>query len=175
MTGMLPLFGVEPHKSAVLSPCGTYRYELTRRWSRQPVVGWVMLNPSTADADIDDPTVRRCIGFAKSWGFGGIVIRNLFALRATDPAELVRHPDPIGPDNDTHLSHCDHEDMTMLAWGAHGGQRGREVLELLARQGIRPYQLATTIDGQPRHPLYLSAGLVPQEIPTRGSALRRSR
>lgn len=160
----MPLFGVELQKSAVLSPCGTYRYELTRRWSSRSLVGWVMLNPSTADADVDDRTVRRCIGFAKGWGFGGIIIRNLFALRATDPSELDRHADPIGPENDAYLSRCADEEMTVVAWGARGGDRGRAVLDLLEGQGVRPYQLAVTDDGQPRHPLYLRAGLVPTPL-----------
>lgn len=163
----MPLFGVELHRSAVLSPCGTYRYELTRRWSNRPLVGWVMLNPSTADADVDDPTVRRCIGFAKAWGYGGLVIRNLFALRATDPCELDRHADPVGPDNDTHLSRCKYDDKTVIAWGARGGDRGHEVLELLEKQGARPHQLAVTDGGQPRHPLYLKAGLVPTAVSRR--------
>jgi hypothetical protein len=160
-----PLFGVESYRSAVLSPCGTYRYELTRRWSPRPLVGWVLLNPSTADADTDDPTVRRCIGFARAWGYGGIVIRNLFALRATDPSELDRHSAPVGSDNDTYLARCSGDDVTVLAWGARGGSRGRDVLELLARQGVQPYQLAVTADGQPRHPLYLTADLEPTPVP----------
>ena len=92
LCGATPLFGVDLCKSAVLSPCWTYRYELTRRWSSRPLVGWVMLNPSTADAEADDPTVRRCVRFANAWGYGGLVIRNLFALRATDPSELGQLP-----------------------------------------------------------------------------------
>lgn len=161
MNDTLPLFGVDQARSAVLSPCGTYRYELARRWSNGPLVSWIMLNPSTADADADDPTVRRCIRFAQSWGYGGLVIRNLFALRATDPAALDRHPDPVGPDNDTYLARCAHEELTVAAWGARGGPRGQAVLNLLDRHGVLPCQLAATSDGQPRHPLYLTADLLP--------------
>jgi hypothetical protein len=161
----MPLFGAGLQSSAVLSPCGTYRYELTRRWSDRPLVGWIMLNPSTADADVDDPTVRRCIGFAKTWGYGGLIIRNLFALRATDPSELEQHADPIGPDNDAHLAQCQHDTLTLVAWGARGGRRGRDVLTLLATHGVRPCRLAVTGNGQPRHPLYLKAGLVPIPLP----------
>lgn len=128
------------------------------------MVGWVMLNPSTADADDDDPTIRRCIGFAKSWKCGGIVVRNLFALRAADPSELDRHPDPVGPENDAYLSRCGCECMTVLAWGARGGDRGRAVLETLAGRGINLFQLAATEEGQPRHPLYLKADLTPTQI-----------
>ncbi|MGW0664571.1 DUF1643 domain-containing protein [Streptodolium elevatio] len=149
------------HRSAVLSPCGTYRYELTRRWAPGPAVGWVMLNPSTADALSDDPTIRRCVRFAKAWGYGGLVVRNLFALRATDPAELARHTDPIGPYNDAYLAECADDPLTVVAWGARGGDRGRDVLDLLERLGVQPHQLAATDDGQPRHPLYLKTGLVP--------------
>lgn len=148
-------------KSAVISPCGTYRYELARWWSARPPIGWVMLNPSTADANLDDPTIRRCVGFAKAWGCGGIVVRNLYALRATDPAELGRHPRPVGPENDAYLARCKNEPLTVVAWGARGGDRGREVLRLLARQGVHPHLLAITGDGQPRHPLYLRADLQP--------------
>lgn len=90
--------GPAPGRAAVLSPCGRYRYELTRRWAPGPLVGWVMLNPSRADAHTDDPTVRRCVGFAHRWGYGGLIIRNLYALRATDPAALADHLDPVGPD-----------------------------------------------------------------------------
>ncbi|WP_027947183.1 DUF1643 domain-containing protein [Amycolatopsis taiwanensis] len=164
MSEPLPLFAEEVQKSAVISPCGTYRYELTRRWSDGPPVGWVMLNPSTADANLDDPTIRRCIAFAKAWGYGGIVVRNLYALRATDPRELDRHSEPIGPDNDAHLARCVGEPLTIVAWGARGGDRGREVLGLLASRGVRPHLLATTGDGQPRHPLYLRADLLPVPV-----------
>jgi hypothetical protein len=154
-------------RSAVLSPCGTYRYELARRWTAGPVVGWVMLNPSTADASADDPTIRRCTAFAKAWGYGGLVVRNLYALRATDPAELARHPDPIGPDNDAHLARCVREPLTVVAWGARGDVRGRDVLALLEHLGIQPYRLAATGDGHPRHPLYLKTGLLPVPVPAR--------
>ncbi|MBF6333571.1 DUF1643 domain-containing protein [Nocardia transvalensis] len=161
------LFGVEEHRSAILSPCGTYRYELTRRWSPGPLAGWIMLNPSTADADVDDPTVRRCIAFARGWGYGGIVIRNLYALRASDPRELDDHPAPVGPDNDDHLSHCGREELTVLAWGSRGGDRGLAVMERLARQGVPLHQLAMTAAGQPRHPLYLPGDLMPTPTGTR--------
>lgn len=154
----------EPFKSAVISQCGTYRYELVRRWSDAPLVGWVMLNPSTADAEVDDPTIRRCINFAASWAYGGIVVRNLFALRATDPGELDQHPDPVGPENNEYLAHCRHEVMTVIAWGARGGHRGHTVLDLLTRHGVRPYQLAQTKSAQPRHPLYLPANLRPTPV-----------
>lgn len=150
-------------RSAILSPCGTYRYELTRRWSDRPLAGWVMPNPSTADAEVDDPTIRRCVGFAKAWGFGGIVVRNLYALRATDPAELRAHPEPIGPDNAEHLVRAAKDALTICAWGAHGARddRSRHVAALLEAAGADLRCLALTADGQPRHPLYLRADLTP--------------
>ncbi|MEU8139034.1 DUF1643 domain-containing protein [Streptodolium elevatio] len=165
--GQAPAAGPEVHRSAVLSQCGTYRYELTRHWAPGPVVGWVMLNPSTADAAADDPTIRRCTGYAKAWGYGGLVVRNLYALRATDPAELARHTDPIGPYNDAYLAECAADPLTVVAWGARGGDRGRDVLALLERLGVRPYRLGATDDGQPRHPLYLKTDLAPIPIPPR--------
>lgn len=150
-------------KSAVISDCGTYRYELLRRWDvTKPRVGWVMLNPSTADAEVDDPTIRRCMGFARAWGYGGIVVRNLYALRATDPRELWKHPDPIGPDNRAHLREAGRDALTICAWGsnAHPFHASAAIVGLI-RAGGRPHYLALTKGGQPRHPLYLKADLTP--------------
>ncbi|HEX2136504.1 MAG TPA: DUF1643 domain-containing protein [Microvirga sp.] len=106
-------------REALFSPCGAYRYRLARRWAEGPMVAFIMLNPSTADGSIDDPTIRRCIGYAQTWGYGALAVGNLYALRATEPAELRRARDPTGPDNDRHL-----EGMTraaarvVCAWGA---------------------------------------------------------
>lgn len=136
---------------------GRYRYRLWRRWRASgPVVAFVMLNPSTADAERDDPTIRRCTGFARAWGFAAMTVVNLFALRATDPARLRRARDPVGPDNDRHIAAAAAgSDAVVLAWGNHGalGGRDRAVLDLLA--GSRPSCLGVTGSGQPRHPLYL--------------------
>lgn len=91
-------------KSAIISECGKYRYSLSRIWDENKAnVLFIMLNPSTADGDVDDPTIRRCIGFAKSWGYGGIYVGNLFAYRATDPKELLKVENPIGFENIHHL------------------------------------------------------------------------
>jgi hypothetical protein len=119
-----------------------------------------MLNPSTADANVDDPTIRRVIGFTAGLGFGGLMVVNLFALRATDPAELARHPDPVGPHNDTYIRAAAAEHGTvMLAWGAHPSAQRREaaVLSILRDSGARLLCLGTTKSGAPRHPLYLPA------------------
>jgi len=148
-------------RSAVLSDCGTYRYLLTRRWSEGPLLGWVMLNPSRADALVDDPTIRRCVGFARRWGFAGIVVRNLYALRATDPRELLHHPDPVGPDNHTHLDAAAGDALTVCAWGARGGTRGGDVAAQLDERGAHLVCLGLTLGAQPRHPLRLAAALDP--------------
>jgi len=132
-----------------------YRYSLTRKWDEsKPTLGWIMLNPSTADETDEDPTIRRCVGFAKDWGFGSITVGNLFALRATNPDELREHHDPVGGPNDDYLrALCDSTDKVVAAWGAKGSllERGREVGEML---DVDLYVLDTTKDGHPVHPLY---------------------
>lgn len=146
--------------SAILSPCGTYRYELTRRWREGGrLAGWIMLNPSTADANVNDPTIRRCIGFSAAQGYAGLVVRNLFALRSTDPRGLAAHADPVGPDNDTHLARCVEDAVTIVAWGSSGGRlaaaRAERVLAMLTDAGVEPMCLGATAGGAPRHPLYV--------------------
>jgi hypothetical protein len=118
----------------------------------------VMLNPSTADAERDDPTIRRCIAFAVRERFGGVEICNLFALRATAPANLKAADDPVGPDNDRHLRDLFARHAQVLAaWGVHGGHRGRAeaIVRLAARLGVALTCLGRTAQGQPRHPLYV--------------------
>jgi hypothetical protein len=121
---------------------------------------FVMLNPSTADASEDDPTIRRCIGFARSWGFARLVVANLYAFRATDPRELWVADEPVGPENDRwlwELSYDAHE--VIAAWGATrhpGGQeRVREVLMALGSPHDSTRCLGQTKELHPRHPLYL--------------------
>lgn len=151
-------------KAAVLSECGRYRYSLTRSWAVSPHMIFVMLNPSTADADIDDPTIRRCNGFAQREGFGGIKVINLFALRATDPRELFTAPDCVGPKNEQHIHDtiipakmCG--DKIVCAWGAHKlvGNRATFFKGYAASNGVDLYCLGKSKDGHPRHPLYLNA------------------
>jgi hypothetical protein len=115
-----------------------------------------MLNPSTADAERDDPTIRRCIGFSRAWGFGSAEIVNLFALRATDPGTLRLHADPIGPGTDDHVrSAAARVEVVIAAWGAFdfAAARAEQVLSLLP--GKRLHCLGRTRSGAPRHPLYL--------------------
>jgi hypothetical protein len=146
--------------TAFLSPDGIYRYALGRDISMfgGRDVNFIMLNPSTADAAADDPTIRRCIAFAKAWGFHRLVVTNLFAFRATDPGELLATADPIGPLTDSMIvDFAKAAELVVAAWGVHGIHRGRaaEVLALLGRAGVRLQCLGTTRDGHPRHPLYL--------------------
>ena len=145
--------------SAILSDCGQYRYRLDRVWDPdKKTVVFLMLNPSTADGNSDDPTIRRCISFAKAWGFGGLTVGNLFALRATNPKELYAHPDPVGPDNDDHLLKIAQSSMQVIcAWGTHGALRGRasEVYSRLEFFDLRA--LKVTAKGHPGHPLYIAA------------------
>jgi hypothetical protein len=117
-----------------------------------------MLNPSTADAFRTDPTVTRCVRFARRENCGGLVIVNLFALRATDPRELRRHPDPVGAGNDLFIrEHCRPGRLVIAAWGAHGRvrDRGRAVLAMLREARTAVHCLGVTAGGMPRHPLYL--------------------
>jgi len=156
------LFDTQVQKSAALSPCGTYRYELLRSWGDGPTVGFIMLNPSTADANVDDPTIRRCIGFGKAWGYGTLVVRNLYALRSTDPKALKGHPDPVGPDNDRYLAEAVGDAVTICAWGANADpERARTVLADLAAAGAMAFHLGLTKAGFPKHPLYLRADVHP--------------
>jgi hypothetical protein len=152
----------EMQRAAEISPCGRYRYALGRRWGDGGTVAFLMLNPSTADASKDDATSRRCISFARGWGYGGLVLANLYAFRATKPADLWKAADPIGPDNDGHLTRvaagCD---RIVAAWGAHA--RPGRIAAVLALPGMdRLAALALTKNGQPRHPLYLRGDLTPQ-------------
>jgi hypothetical protein len=142
--------------SAAFSPCRNYRYSLSRFWNPTlPSILFVGLNPSTADDQKDDPTVRRCIGFARSWNFGGLILVNLFAYRSTDPSALLEAEDPIGPANDRHiLAGAAVASLVVLAWGARGGllDRDQQVLSFLPNA----HCLGTTKDGHPKHPLYLA-------------------
>ena len=147
--------------SAELSPCGRYRYVLSRGWGQGNLMNFVMCNPSTADAEVDDPTIRKCVGFAKKFGFDGIQVMNLFAFRATDPKELGQLGiDPIGyPENDKYLRTLRGD--VCLAWGGIGKKLrhhpGRPVaVEVLLRNnGCRLLTLGMTKSHAPRHPLYL--------------------
>ena len=146
---------------ATFSSDKKYRYTLGRRWGTEHKrVAFILLNPSTADALRTDPTVRRCIGYARQWGFDSIEVGNIFALRSTDPKLLYADTDPIGPDNDEAIKEiAGKASLTIVAWGSHGilNNRGRQVLDMIPE----PYCLSLNKDGQPGHPLYLSSTIRP--------------
>ena len=156
--------GVYSRTGAEFDGTGAYRYSLWREWdSLGPAVAFVMLNPSTADTANDDPTIRRCASFARSWGYGSLEVVNLFAYRASEPKRLRQTPDPIGPANDGYLLDAASRAHTLIVgWGVHGGllDRGREVLGLLAGK-CDVYCLGVTQAGQPRHPLYTKGETMP--------------
>lgn len=160
-------FGITDTESwAVISDCGRYRYELGRRWADGPLLEWIMLNPSTADADADDPTIRRCIGFARQWGFNGIRVTNLFAYRATRPDELCNpYRNPHGPLNHEYLA-AERGPITVCAWGSHRVIEARANIDQITGRSALMC-LGYNKDGQPKHPLYVPAnrGLAPWPKP----------
>ena len=184
----LALVRFHQDRGAVISACERYRYWLHRRW----VVGqgwtvFIMLNPSTADAEVDDPTIRRCISFAKRWGSQGLIVVNLFAARATDPRKLITFGDPEGPQNHAYvLKACElaaeHEPdyvnggkpirhgKLVCAWGAHDTDitqaQVRQVAGWIDASCAMPLCLGKTKSGAPRHPLY-----VPKAAPLETFAL----
>lgn len=118
-----------------------------------------MLNPSKADEERDDPTIRRCVGFARSWSFGILEVVNLFALMSTDPVALLKAKDPIGPDNDAAIrAALEAADTVVLAWGNHAldHEERAATVTTMAREAARPYCLGLTKRGVPRHPLRLA-------------------
>lgn len=145
---------------------GVYRYTLWREWHPHlPRLVFVLLNPSTADGSTDDPTLCRCVGFARDWGYGSVELVNLFAYRSVDPATLRRVADPVGPLNDAYIQQAaSRAEQIVLAWGALGGLNGRaqEVTRLLNRQ---LFCLGYTTEGLPRHPLYLRRDTRPRPYP----------
>lgn len=182
-------------RSALISADGQYRYLLERKWvgadllSSHTTATFVMLNPSTADGTKDDPTIRRCMRFARDWGHGALQVINLFGLRATSPAELIRPgaPDPVGPDNDQAiadvLARVRPDEIVVAAWGAHPAthretgvvdHRGRPrtraevVADMAAEHGVVLHCLTPTKGGSPSHPLYQPATAVP--VPWGGGA-----
>lgn len=150
----------------MISDDGLYRYVLRRHWDTLTGVGapiFVMLNPSTADADVDDATIRRCRGFSETLGFAGLTVVNLYAFRATKPADLWRVGDPVGPENDSYLrvELGERTGPIICAWGSHAkSDRVRQFVDLAADKPL--YCLGRTQDGSPRHPLYLRREQAPE-------------
>lgn len=164
--------------TALFSPCKLYRYTLERWWSglygARDYANFLMCNPSTADTETDDPTVRRAALFAKRWGYAGLIVTNIFAYRSTDPQKLysdafgysVPH-DIVGPENDTTIQEVA-KDATLVvcAWGVHGKllDRGKRVVEILKANSIPLYCLGVTKEGHPKHPLYTAAVTLPRRF-----------
>lgn len=151
--------------AATISECGRYRYTLHRWWGDGDRLYFVMLNPSTADAEVDDPTIRRCVGFARTLGFDGITVVNLYAYRATKPADLWLADEPTGGErNDDILREVGHvakHQTVIAAWGANA--RPDRVAQVTTTPGWDCVKaLGVTKDGAPRHPLYLRADSVPE-------------
>ena len=171
-----------PVSEAVISEDGLYRYVLNRRWDAGPVMPWIMLNPSTADASVNDPTIVRCMKLARREGCGGICVLNLYALRSPDPAALRDarwrgDPDPVGPENDKWLAGLgelaelalpvegDNLIPLAVAWGAHplASDRVTRVLELIAPMPV--VCLGVTAGGPPKHPLARGRHRIPDGQP----------
>lgn len=166
------LFGAST--GAEFSPCRTWRYRLWRVWNDQrPLLMFLMLNPSTADEQSNDATVERCQRRSLAWSYGGLVVCNIFAFRATDPGEMKKAPDPVGPVNDRAiLAEAKRADTVLCAWGTHGAFRDRDlaVTRMLRDAGIELYCLEHTQGGHPRHPLYIPYRREPVLFHERGAS-----
>lgn len=149
-------------KDAKISCCGKYRYFLSRNWDENKgIVLFIGLNPSTADANVDDPTIRRCIKYAQDWGFGGLYMANLFAYRATEPKDMMQAKMPVGMENDWWLEKMASEaDLIVAAWGNDGCFMGRSY-EVKSKVNNLHY-LKLNASGEPAHPLYLNSSLKPK-------------
>lgn len=156
-------------RDAAMSEDGVYRWNLYRRWWHPPqpqsIVTWIMLNPSTADAQVDDPTIRRCIAYSERWGHSALRVVNLFALRSTAPALLRTAADPVGPVNDDAIMWAVRQaSLVMAAWGTHGAymNRDKNVRAMLRTAGVEVHCLGVSRAGYPLHPLYQRADLPPR-------------
>lgn len=153
---------------ADFSPCRVWRYTLWRIWEPTAgLVSWIGLNPSTATETVNDPTVERCQRRTQQMGFGGMLMLNLFAFRATDPDDMKWAADPVGPETDQHLIRSVNRSRLVVAcWGVHGTHlgRGAAVIELLRRHKVKLHCLGLTADGHPKHPLYVPYETKPVEF-----------
>lgn len=157
--------------SAIISDCEKYRYSLTRTWNDdKPKVLFIMLNPSTADANKDDRTISRCIGFAKDWGYGGIYVVNLFALRATNPKDLLKASFFVGVENEKWIRRMTSiSDLVVCAWGNNSivnklKKRLDYTFKPLSWINKPLHYLELSKDGTPKHPLYLLKDLKPKSF-----------
>lgn len=154
---------------ATFSDDRKYRYSLTRIWDESKrLMTFCMLNPSTADEIVNDPTIERCQRRTQMMGFGGLIVVNIFAYRSTDPRELLKVEDPIGPNNNEHIVRAfGRSHAAICGWGKHGSIRGRgnDVLGLIKLYGWTPMALKINKDGSPAHPLYIGYDVQPKPIP----------
>jgi len=148
---------------AEFSRCRRWRYLLWRRWRPGPLANFLMLNPSTADEVKLDPSCTRARGYALRWGFGGLLVTNIFAWRATDPQEMKAVRDPVGRGNDRAILRAAREAaIVVCAWGNHGTHLGRAVQVRRNLNEIPLHALHMNGSGEPAHPLYLSGALEPR-------------
>lgn len=154
--------------AAIFSADERHRYVLWREWNAAlPLITWFMLNPSTATHEVLDPTIRGCLQRAMQWGYGRLVVVNLFALRSTDPAGLALVSDPVGNRNDAYIDQAlAVSDRVVCGWGNASavGRRGNDVLARMRQQGVVPHALATNRNGSPKHPLYVAHSLRPTPL-----------
>jgi hypothetical protein len=169
-TGSISRRGRDIETKAVFSPGGCYRYRLERDWSGSDLfaekksVLFIMLNPSTASEDKDDPTIRRCQDFAQAWGFSRLIVCNLFSYCATKPQVMIGQADPVGPQNDEYIMQASREvSLIIVAWGKKGNHldRADRVLKMLWAAELKIHCLRVNGDLSPEHPLYLPAKLNP--------------
>jgi hypothetical protein len=150
---------------ATFSPCRRWRYLLWRRWDEaKPVANFLMLNPSTADEVKLDPTCARARDYAERWGYGALIVTNIFAFRNTNPNQMKAAKDPVGPGNDAAIVKAARESaLVVCAWGNHGSflERSLAVKALLNKSKIKPHVLRVNANGEPAHPLYLPGRLEP--------------
>ena len=156
---------VASESGAAFSPCRRWRYLLWRRWdAERPAANFLMLNPSTADELKLDPTCARAREYAARWGYGALIVTNVFAWRATDPDEMKAAADPVGAGNDRAIVRAAREArIVVCAWGNHGAHldRASRVVALLRKAGVEVHALRVNGTGQPAHPLYLPGMLLP--------------
>ena len=147
------------NKTALLSEDNIYRYQLSRIWDEEkPKILFIMLNPSTADEFVEDPTIRRVVNYAKDWGYGGVYVGNLYAFRSTDPKGLKCIAHPVGPENITHIQTLiSLVDKVIYAWG-----NEEKEPDWLKKMVDTPYCIEISKKGIPKHPLYLKKCLIPQ-------------
>jgi hypothetical protein len=154
---------VSSASGALFSDCRKWRYLLWRQWDKSlPVANFLMLNPSTADEFKLDPTCARARSYAEQWGYGSLIVTNIFAFRNTNPTEMRAARDPVGPGNDAAIVRAAKEaEIVVCAWGNHGQflDRSSNIRSLLAKNKIKLHTLRVNANGEPAHPLYLPKSL----------------